>query len=125
VAKTAKKENRMKLVKLTLVVVAMLAISAPAFALCGFCTDPDVNGSTFCDGTPGIPCHQVHHQGDPPWTECISGSGFCSTAHAQAAVSEEWSVASVETNGVVTADDVPQMRTARVEGSRAEATATR
>jgi hypothetical protein len=101
----------MKTVKLMFLVVAILAISAPAFALCGYCTEPDANGSTFCDGTPGVPCHQVLHIGDPNWRECISG-GFCNTALAQGAVSEQWTVASVETNGVVTAADASQTRMA-------------
>jgi hypothetical protein len=111
----------MKTVKLMLLIVAMLAISAPAFAACGYCVD-DGSGAQRCDDTPGIPCRMVLHV---DYIECFDGQGFCHGAATPQAVSEQWTVASVETNGVVTANDGPQVRTARGEGSRAEATATR
>ncbi|MCU1244383.1 MAG: hypothetical protein JWN02_293 [Acidobacteria bacterium] len=110
----------MKIVKLMFLVVAILAISAPAFAACGICVD-NGNGAQ-CDGTPGTPCRMLFHI---DYIECFDGQGFCHGAAAPEVASAQWVVASVETNGVVTAAEVPQTRTARVEGSGAEATAAR
>jgi hypothetical protein len=101
----------MKTVKLMLLVVAILAISAPAFAACGTCVD-NGSGGQECDGTPGTPCRMVFHV---DYIECFDGQGFCHGAAAPEVASAQWVVASVETNGVVTAAEVPQTRTARLD----------
>jgi len=101
----------MKTLKLTLAVLMMLVVSAPVFAMCGYCVT-DGSGFTTCDGTPGTPCRVIFHV---DYTECYENQGFCRRTAAPEAVTEQWTVASVETNGVVTTADVPQARTAQLD----------
>jgi hypothetical protein len=111
----------MKTVKFVFLVVAILAISAPAFALCGICHDT-VQGPR-CDGIPDNGCHHIKVQGDPGYIICDDSSGYCPGALAGAAtVSEQWTVASVETNGVVTTAEEPEIRTASLDARSAAGT---
>jgi hypothetical protein len=96
-----------KLLKLSLVSLVLLAVTAPAFAICGYC---DIDGVT-CVPTPNSPCRIV---------KVVDGSycenaGFCRPTVTQVAtVTEEWTIASVETNGVVTKSDAA-VRTASLQ----------
>ena len=97
----------MNVIKLSLITLVLLAVTAPAFAICGYC---DFDGVT-CVAQPNTPCRVVR-QIDGSYCE---DAGFCRpTATQVSTVSEEWAIASVETNGVVTKNDAA-VRTASLQ----------
>jgi hypothetical protein len=95
----------MKSLKLAVAVVVLSVVSAPAFANCGFCYEA-APGFEQCDGTPGVPCRVVFQGGQ---YLCFEGEGHCLSA-APDATADQWAVASVETNGVITASEASSMQ---------------
>jgi|GEM_PF-3003053 len=108
----------MRTIKLTLAIISILALSAPAFANCGFCYEA-APGFEQCDGTPGVLCRVVFQNGQ---YLCFDGqpSHGCNSA-APVVAAEQWTVASVETNGIVTAADATPLRTAQLDHTGAVA----
>ncbi|MCU1244384.1 MAG: hypothetical protein JWN02_294 [Acidobacteria bacterium] len=95
----------MKSLKLTFAVLVLFVVSAPAFANCGFCYEA-APGFEQCDGTPGVPCRVVVQGGQ---YLCFDDQGRCFSA-APDATADQWTVASVETNGLITASEARPMQ---------------